>query len=544
MGKRQRDCVECGAPVGYLDRQHCCLCWRRHQIEDAKSACPDCGQARILVGQTGRCKTCSRRCVDCGALVRRRDRDQCRHCRRRREAEAAKQMCPRCGKPGLLREHIGWCGPCSNPGGSKKPPVECVVCGEARRHAAKGMCGRCWQRHPDRPFVRMDTLIDSLETPPAWLGEFAVHLAARHCPARACRMITELDRLLNDSGSTHPQALLERARRPGRSAGTLAKTLEGFFLTRSMALPLDQAERLAAGRRQRRLDGVPESLRPAVSGFEETCLRARERARRAGTRPRSDNTIERHLAIIRDLARYVSGKGKTDWALVEVGDVEEFLADRPAYRKSQLTALRHFFAWAKAHHVILVNPTRGVIAREPRGFRGTTLELSAQRELFRRWTTDPAVHPHEAMVGLLALLHGAINQELRSLTIHDIDPANHSVRLGSRPHPTPLDPASWAALQRCLAHRDALTADNPHVLVTKQTKSTTAPASTYYLSHVLDAADVRPRMLRSTRLVDLITTLDPKLVAAAFGMRPEGVLHYLADHVDESRLPDQPERRR
>jgi hypothetical protein len=43
-------------------------------------------------------------------------------------------------------------------------------------------------------------------------------------------------------------------------------------------------------------------------------------------------------------------------------------------------------------------------------------------------------------------------------------------------------------------------------------------------------------MLRSTRLVNLIASLDPKLVAAAFGMRPEGVLHYLADHVDKSRL--------
>jgi len=167
-------------------------------------------------------------------------------------------------------------------------------------------------------------------------------------------------------------------------------------------------------------------------------------------------------------------------------------------RKSSLTALRHFFAWAKAHHVVLVNPTRGVTAREPRGFRGSTLDLPAQRKLFRRWTTDPDVHPHEAMVGLLALLHGATNQELRDLTIDDIDPASRSIRLGSRPQPTPLDPASWAALQRCLAHHGQITTGNPYVLVTRGTKATQAPASTYYLSHVLDAVGVRPRMLRST----------------------------------------------
>lgn len=29
----------------------------------------------------------------------------------------------------------------------------------------------------------------------------------------------------------------------------------------------------------------------------------------------------------------------------------------------------------------------------------------------------------------------------------------------------------------------------------------------------------------------------PKLVSAAFGIRPEGATHYLADHVDEGSLP-------
>ncbi len=44
-------------------------------------------------------------------------------------------------------------------------------------------------------------------------------------------------------------------------------------------------------------------------------------------------------------------------------------------------------------------------------------------------------------------------------------------------------------------------------------------------------------MLRCTRLADLVNTMDPELVAAAFGMNPEGVMIYLADHVDEGRLP-------
>jgi hypothetical protein len=83
---------------------------------------------------------------------------------------------------------------------------------------------------------------------------------------------------------------------------------------------------------------------------------------------------------------------------------------------------------------------------------------------------------------------------------------------------------------------------NPHVLVTKQTKAGQAPASTAYLSHVLDGCGVSLRTIRSTRLVDLVNTLDPKLVAAAFGMDPQAPLIYLADAVDPTRVPDNLER--
>ncbi|MGH3304705.1 MAG: hypothetical protein ACRDOK_24135 [Streptosporangiaceae bacterium] len=65
-------------------------------------------------------------------------------------------------------------------------------------------------------------------------------------------------------------------------------------------------------------------------------------------------------------------------------------------------------------------------------------------------------------------------------------------------------------------------------------------ASEYDLSHVLDAAGIRPRVLRSTRLLDLATRNDPKLIAVAFGMQPEGVMIYLADRVDDGRIPANP----
>ena len=103
-----------------------------------------------------------------------------------------------------------------------------------------------------------------------------------------------------------------------------------------------------------------------------------------------------------------------------------------------------------------------------------------------------------------------------------------------------MDPASWAVLRALPGSpRVRCAPTNPHVIVTKGTKAgrrgpprphTSATSST---TAVTDLGRIR-----STRLVDLVNTLDPKLVAAAFGMTPEATMIYLADHVDPT--PDAP----
>jgi hypothetical protein len=105
-------------------------------------------------------------------------------------------------------------------------------------------------------------------------------------------------------------------------------------------------------------------------------------------------------------------------------------------RRSRLTALRHFFTWARASKLVLTDPARGLSARQPRGYRGPTATLALQRRNSCRWTTADGVHPHEALTGLLALIHGASCEELRGLTIADINQAGSTVRLGRRPQPT------------------------------------------------------------------------------------------------------------
>jgi len=414
------------------------------------------------------------------------------------------------------------------------------VCGELARKKGEGMCLRCWTRNPDRPITQAENLAATLDDPPGWLRDFAEFAAARHCVARACLMVSAVGRLLADGEPAHPQSLLERARHQGRSAGPLARTIDEFFVGRHLAFGLDQDARLALGRRQRRVAATPEPLRPTVSLFADHLVRSRERARRAGTLPRSDSTIEAALGIVRDLARFlVTEQAKTQWSTVEVGDIEAFLRLQPANRPRRLGAVRQFFRWARKNKVVLVDPTRNLAVARHRGFTGQTLTIIEQRRLFRRWTAETGTHPHEALVGILALLHAASNAELRLLRVEDIDERRRTVRLGHRPHPVPLDPVTAAALQRSLAHRESLETMNPHVIVTRTTRTRTTPASAPYLTHVLDAAGVAPKRLRSTRLVDLVISLDPKIVAEALGMNAGGIVAYLADHVDPGRLDQQ-----
>jgi integrase len=400
------------------------------------------------------------------------------------------------------------------------------------------LCPRCWQRHPDRARNQADNLAAAIEDAPWWLGDFADFAADRHCMGRACVMISALGHLLGDGQSRHPQALLERSRRPGRSAGALARTLEDFFVLHDLAFGLDQADRLAAGRRRRRVDAAPEVLRPALLLFCDHLVRSRERARRVGTHVRADSTIESALAIIRDLARFlVTERAVTDWATVQAADVEAFLNTQPANGRRRLTAARQFFRWARHNKLVLADPTAGVSLKSKPGFTGAALTISEQRRLFRRWTSGRAdVHPHEALIGLLAMLHALGIAELAALCVGDVDLTARTLRVGRRPHPVPLDPATVAAVQACLAHRAGLGTRNPHLIVTKVTKPRLTPASPAYLTHLLDPAGVRTKKLRSTRIVDLLISLDPKLVAEALGMSAGGLLAYLADTVDPDRL--------
>ena len=428
---RLADCTRCGKGIGFKGETLCCRCRAAEREAARRANCPTCGEFLRLNADTGRCVRCSRTCVVCGHVLRFKTGERCRTCRVRGELIAAKSPCPRCRRPGYIRSETGWCGSCSRKPNPPLEPRPCSVCGELARKKGDGQCLRCWTRSPTRPITQAENLMTVLEDPPEWLVRFAEFAAERHCVARACLMVSAIGRLATDGEPTHPQALLERSRSDGRSAGTLARTLEEFLVGEHLAFGLDQEVRLANGRRQRRVDAVPTSLRPAVSAFAEHLVGARERARRAGTRPRADTTLEHTLSIVRDLARFVvSRRAKREWSAVEVGDIEAFLGERPSNRRRRLQASRQFFRWARKHKLVLVDPTSDVPGIPRRGFSGQTLSLTEQRRVFRRWASDPRVHPHEGLVGVLALLHATSSVELRELRVADFDEVGCTLAVG------------------------------------------------------------------------------------------------------------------
>lgn len=480
-------------------------------------------------------------CSDCRQSAPLHGRGRCHRCYGRQWRESRKQLCDRCHTLGTIGPGTGVCGRCRRAARAHKVPEAkaCIGCGRPARSRSFGRCGNCRSKRPEWAHGYADGLLRRLCDPPPWLPGFASYLIDRLSPARAVVLLIELKSVLA-SGGTSPTAVLERARLPGRTTvGALARALEAYFVKAGLALALDHHDQAARLRRTRRVADVPEGFRSLVSRFDHAQIEARGRSLRAGTKPRSDRTLEINLAAIRDFAVFVDRtRDARSWETVAVGDIEAFLATKSASNGvRQLHCLRTFFRWARTKRAIAVDPTRGIQASSNFAFRATVLDGAAQRALFRRWSKDAvSLHPDEPAAGLLGLVHGASPTEMRVLQVGDIDLFAGTVKLGFRPEPTPLDPVTSAAIRRSLEQRTPARNLNPYLFVNQANKTTGGPVSSSHLERLLAPAGVTPKLLRATRLAHLVTVIDPILVAKAFGIKNGAALHYLADTVDEGRI--------
>jgi len=477
-------------------------------------------------------------CRDCSAPVKLRHRDRCHVCHRRVEREALKRPCTGCGGNRHLTAR-GICASCTRRELPRHPPklTVCARCGELRRNAGHGLCNRCRLADPDWPFRYSASLAKRLPIVPPWWEELTVFVAARHYPGRAAQVLRALGAVLTaDPSRTSPQQLVQRLANGNDAPDALSRALTAFFTEAGLALPTDESRRRADKRRQGYLDAVPVSFQLAVVAFNQNLLSERDRARRIGAQPISDVTVENKLRILRDLAKHLSEVRRlTGWVEVTTADLDSMLSLTPQARHQQTYVLRQFFAWVKGQRLLLIDPAKALRLGPQPGFVGVLLQPARQRALLRRWTRDD-VHPYERIIGLLARLHAASNQEIRALNLHDINATDRTIALGRRPFPSPIDPTTWAAVQASLQHRSQLQTLNPHLLVTATTRTRSCPADGSYLTQMLATAGTTPSACRQTRVAQLVTDLDPKLTAAALGMQDSGLVRYLADNIDHDRL--------
>ncbi len=470
-------------------------------------------------------------CLDCGTGPVLHAKGRCQPCYWRAHREAVKETCPRCGEPGLLRPTeggvCGWCVRRARP--RRQPtPRACRRCGAVREHAAHGLCERCYEADRAGLDVWLAGALARLgDRAPWWFTTLGADLARGH-PGRAETHLRLFAALLA-GGTVARGGLVVGLRTPGRSPGATTRLVAESFERAGLGRHLDDAARMAAGRRQRRLDRIPDRLRPGAVAFADHLLRGRERSVLHGRGGLADLTIELRLGDLGHLARHLAEHGISDWAVVSTADLERFLD--LGRSGSRLTTLHAFFAFARRRRLVLRDPAVALRRGPSVGFAGRVLTLAEQRALLRRWT-DGATPALERLVGLLCLLHAASSAEMRDLRLDAIDLDAGSLRLGHREQPLPLDPLTADAIRAYLDVRGSRPTVNPHLIVTRITRLHEGPCSEYFAARTLRGAGLTPRVVRQTRLADLAQRTDPRLLAAAFGLTQEAALHYVRDSVD------------
>jgi site-specific recombinase XerC len=357
---------------------------------------------------------------------------------------------------------------------------------------------------------------------PPWFLAVATQWAESDlAPKNAARHLLRVERALLGGAASTSDILASVAGQPnGRATAVL---LLEFFDRHGMAGGPRPAA--ADSQRRQRVNRIPPPMRRAVGAYIDQLTREQERAALYGGNGLSDKTISYQLAIIARFAEHLAARGLPGWAAVTAPDIEAYLAKDIA---RQLTTLKSFFAFARQRKVVLVNPASGLSVRQRKGYTGPLLTASQQRDLLTRWQRgDP--DPRERVVGLLCLLHAASNSEVRHLRIADIADDRSALRLGTRPHPLPVDPFTADAITACLDQHAETGSANSYLLIGFQTRLHDKPCSIEFPRRILQRAGpgVTPQVLRATRLSDLTHRLDPRVVAEALDITHEAALHYV-----------------
>src|SRR5665811_770397 len=209
-------------------------------------------------------------CLDCNSTEL-HARGRCTPCYWKAKREAEKQTCPTCQLWRVLVPDAGICGMCVRRARPRKLPTPriCDGCGRMAIHDGLGLCSPCYQRDPARVATWTEGALTRLgDNAPHWFVALAQDLRERCTAPKATFHLRRVEQLLA-ANISEPAALIDALATPGRSPGATTRLLDEFFVRVGIGGHLDETNRLAAGRRMRRLSRVPEVLRPAVEAFAQ-----------------------------------------------------------------------------------------------------------------------------------------------------------------------------------------------------------------------------------------------------------------------------------
>ena len=206
-------------------------------------------------------------------------------------------------------------------------------------------------------------------------------------------------------------------------------------------------------------------------------------------------------------------------------DVTAAVAAVTGYRRRQrVTALRSLLQYCKASRTIFGDPAAGV-----RGGPGEAepviipLTAAAIDDV-----TGAATTPAARLALILAAVHAARPEAIRTLTIDDVDLPNRRLTIAEVTRP--LDELTHHAITQWLTERRRRwpgTA-NPYLIINKQTASTTRPVSENALTAPFRGRAAGLEALRIDRQLDEALTRgpDPLHLAAVFGIDDTTAIRY------------------
>ncbi|SEG85325.1 Site-specific recombinase XerD [Actinacidiphila yanglinensis] len=238
--------------------------------------------------------------------------------------------------------------------------------------------------------------------------------------------------------------------------------------------------------------------------------------------PRARSTVITQLGLVRPFLRERTA-AYTTLRQVTRDDVTTWLSNRPN-RVQEASALRSLFGVLKKEKLVFANPMRGVTAGKPPTSIPVPLtdqEVAAVAGAARQ---DLVLRTVVALAGIHAMRPHLIRTLLRG----QVDLAGRRLDPDGWNHP--LDDYTAEAISDYLAYRHERwpNSTNPHLLITRNTATTTAPVGTFWLDRLVQPLPVALDRLRQDRILEeaAATGADPLHLAHVFALGGKSSLRY------------------